>query len=134
MLREEVTEAEVVDMDGVAISEAAVILEDTMAEDIMADTSMEVAPAFFLEPIGDPASIFGDGPTIPLIIGDGPITIPTMGDGHIPILLILPIPTIPILLLQLLRQNPNNRSLIIGIFVRTRRVIIPTLKSVREVG
>lgn len=124
MLREEVTEAEVVDMDGVAISEVAVILEDTMAEDIMADTSMEVAPAFFLEPIGDPASIFGDGP----------ITIPTMGDGHIPILLILPIPTIPILLLQLLRQDPNNRSLIIGIFVRTHRVIIPTLKSVREAG
>jgi hypothetical protein len=121
----------VVDMDGVAISEVGVILEDTMAEDIMADTIMAVASAFILGHTGDPASIFGDGPTTPLIIGDGPITIPTIGDGHIPI---LPIPTIPILFLQLLRQNRNNSNLTIGISVRIPRVTTRTLKSVRAVG
>jgi hypothetical protein len=125
MLREEVTEA-AVDMEAEDI-----MVEDITLEDIMADTSMAVAFAFILEPIGDPASIFGDGHTTPLIIGDGLIPIPTIGDGHIPI---LRIPTIPILVLQLLRQNRKNSNLITGISVRIHRVTTPTSKIVRAVG
>lgn len=89
MLREEVTEAEVVDMAAVAISEVAVILEDTTVEDIMADTIMAVVYAFFLEHTGAPASI----------IGDGLIPIPTIGDGHIPRTILI----VPIQFLQLFR-------------------------------
>jgi hypothetical protein len=130
MLREEVTEAEVVDMEE-DITAEDIMEEDTTVEDIMGDTIMAVVYAFFLEHTGDPASIIGDGHIIIPLIGGGPIIIPTIGDGHIPI---LPIPTTPILFLKFLRQNRKNSNLTIGISVRIQRVTTPTLKSVRAVG
>jgi hypothetical protein len=110
--------------------EAEDITVDIMAG-IMAAITMAVGDVFSLEHSGGPDSIIGDGRFITPITGDGLIPIPIIGDGHTPI---PPIPIIPILFLQLLRQNRKNSNLIIGISVRTQRVTTPTSKIVRAVG